>query len=177
MDVAAICRWLESFFSSRGLDFAVVGGFALVAHGIERATFDLDLVTLRAAQDDLIELLESRGYETLHRSSGYSNHLHRDTDLGRIDLVYVDDETSRRLFEGAQRLEVIEGLELQVLRPEHHAAMKVRAMKNDPDRKYQELADIRHLLRLPGVDRDEIRGYFQRLDLGHLYREITEDLD
>ena len=40
--------------------------------------------------------------------------------------------------------------------------MKVLAMKNDPERRLQELADIASLLRLPSVDREEIRGFFER---------------
>jgi hypothetical protein len=42
------------------------------------------------------------------------------------------------------------------------AAMKVLAMKNDPERKLQELADIAALLRLPGVDAADVRRAFER---------------
>ena len=40
--------------------------------------------------------------------------------------------------------------------------MKVQAMKNDPSRTFRDLADIQALLELPGVDENEVRGYFQR---------------
>jgi hypothetical protein len=50
----------------------------LHAHGITRATADLDLVTVREAQGALVESLERTGYETLYRSEGYSNHVHAD---------------------------------------------------------------------------------------------------
>ena len=36
--------------------------------------------------------------------------------------------------------------------------MNVLAIKNDPGRSFQELADIRFLIQLEGVDGDEIRG-------------------
>lgn len=55
---------------------------------------------------------------------------------------------------------------LPVPRPEHLVAMKVHAMKNDPALTLQDLADVRFLLALPGVDRDEVRGYFERAGLG-----------
>ena len=45
-------------------------------------------------------------------------------------------------------------------------------MKNDPSRALQEMADIQFLLRLPGVDTEEIRGYFARSGLLERYREI-----
>ena len=57
-----------------------------------RATFDLDLVTVRAAQEPLVELLAGLGYETLHVSPGYSSHQHADPDWGGVDLIYVDPD-------------------------------------------------------------------------------------
>jgi hypothetical protein len=59
-----------------------------------------------------------------------------------------------------------------VPRPEHLAAMKVQAMKNDPRRRLRELADIQFLLGLPGVDAREIRGYFERAGLLDRYDEL-----
>jgi len=45
------------------------------------------------AQAAMIQFLESLGYETLHRSTGYSNHRHAEREMGSVDLVYVRDET------------------------------------------------------------------------------------
>jgi hypothetical protein len=52
--------------------------------------------------------------------------------------------------------------------------MKVQAIKNDPERRHQELADIRFLMGLPGVDRAEIRGYFESSRLGELFDELEQ---
>ena len=175
MDVAAVTHRLLTFFDERGRRFAAIGGYALLAHGIQRATFDLDLVVELDFQDALIDFLESQGYETLHCSSGYSNHLHRDSDLGRLDFVYVDPQTAESLFAGCRQREILDGIDVLVPRPEHLVAMKVQAIKNDPTRKLQDLADIRRLSRLPAVDRDEIRGYFDRLGLEKLYEEVEND--
>jgi hypothetical protein len=61
---------------------------------------------------------------------------------------------------------------LPVPRPEHLAAMKVQAMKNDPERTLREMADIQFLLSLPDIDEVEIRGYFERSGLLDRYHEI-----
>ncbi|NOZ79986.1 MAG: hypothetical protein GXP48_12575 [Acidobacteria bacterium] len=45
-------------------------------------------------------------------------------------------------------------------------------MKNDPSRSFRELADIQFLMHLPGEDREEIRGYFEKHGLGEQYAEI-----
>ena len=66
----------------------------------------------------------------------------------------------------------VAGRTVRVPRPEHLAAMKVQAMKNDPERTLQEMADIRFLLSLPGVNAEEIRGYFERSGLRERYEEI-----
>ena len=160
---------LARFFETTGKKYAVVGGYALLAHGIQRATFDIDWVVEESAQDGVIELLEGLGYETLHRSSGYSNHLHRVADFGRLDFVYVDERTASLIFDTAELREILTGVKVPVPRPEHLAAMKAQAIKNDPERKLQDLADVRSLAALPGVDRDEIRDHFDRLGLVELY--------
>jgi hypothetical protein len=93
-----------------------------------------------------------------------------------VDVVYLRGDTSTRLFGEIREMAGPENLVIPVPRPEHLAAMKVLAMKNDPDRVYQDLADIRGLLRLPDVDRQEVRGYFQRHGLLERYHELEKDL-
>jgi hypothetical protein len=155
--------------------FALIGGLGLAAFGIPRATVDLDLLVPRAAQDAVIALMEGLGYQTLHRSSGYSNHLHADPLLGRVDFVYVGGETRERIFAAARPAEGPGGLRVMVPRVEHLIAMKVLAMKNDPGRRHQELADIGALLRATDVDRDEVRGYFAQLGMLGSWDELAVD--
>jgi hypothetical protein len=40
--------------------------------------------------------------------------------------------------------------------------MKIQAMKNDPGRTFQEMADTLFPMRLPGTDCGEIRDYFEK---------------
>ncbi len=68
------------------------------------------------------------------------------------------------------------GRELPVPRAEHLVAMKVHAMKNDPERVLQDMADIRVLLQVPGIDEDEVRGYFERAGMEDRYVEIKRSL-
>ncbi len=176
MDFARVYALVAEFLEGRKARVAVVGGLGLHGHGITRATLDLDLVSEAGVQDPLVAFLEATGYETLHRSAGYSNHLHSDPALGRLHLVYVDADTARSLFAGCtSRLELGWRMAL-VPRAEHLAAMKVQAMKNDPTRELQDLADVQTLLRLPGVDAAEIRGYFERAGLLDRYDAIRRSL-
>ncbi|MBP1597961.1 MAG: hypothetical protein H6Q05_3338 [Acidobacteria bacterium] len=63
-----------------------------------------------------------------------------------------------------------------VPRPEHLAVMKIQAMKNDPGRTFQEMADILFPMRLPGWDCGEIRDHFEKQGVLEKYDEIAKAL-
>ena len=176
MDFARVFDLVAAFLEARGSRLAVVGGLGLHGYGVTRATLDLDLVCESEAQAALVSFLEAQSYETLHRSAGYSSHLHGDSELGRVDIVYVDAGTARGLFPGCSPLLELGARRALVPRAEHLAAMKVQAMKNDPTRELQDLADIQALLRLPGVDAAEVRCYFERAGLLDRYDAIRRSL-
>jgi hypothetical protein len=167
VDLAAVIGDVGGFLDREGIPFAIVGALALHSYGYSRATNDVDLLVGADAQRSLIAFLEQRGFETLHRSDGYSNHLHPDPALGRLDVIYVDRVTRDKIVAEARRTP-LGGKTMLVPKPEHLAAMKVHAMRNDPGRVFQDMADVQFLMRLPGVDREEIRRYFQ--EAGQLER-------
>ena len=176
MDFAATLATVESFLSERGYRSALVGGVALAAYGLARTTLDLDFVTELAAQDGLVGFLEEKGYETLHRSRGYSNHLSADPALGRLDFIYVDGETAERIFSTSRTLSGPAGEPTRVVSPENLVAMKLLAMKNDPGRELQDLADLRYLLQLPGLDRESVRQSFARHGRLETYDQLLAGL-
>jgi hypothetical protein len=167
---------VDDFFRRVERPFAVVGAFGLQAYGLTRATQDLDFAVESTVQEELIDYLASFGYETLHRSSGYSNHLNADSELGRLDFVYVAGETARLLFASARQTLGIGRIRVSVPSPEHLVAMKVHAIKNDPSRTFRELADIQFLVSLPDVDQEQIRTYFERAGLLERYDELRKFL-
>src|SRR5213082_2596398 len=94
LDFAKVLAEIARFLEAEHARFGLAGAFALQAHGLQRATSDLDLVVEARAQPALLTFLDSLGYEPLHVSEGYSNHLHRDPVWGRIDFIYLDDRTA-----------------------------------------------------------------------------------
>jgi hypothetical protein len=165
VDFERVIVLLTSFLLERRRPFAVIGGVALAAYGMPRLTLDLDLAVDATAQAELVAFLEQLGYQTLHRSSGYSNHLHADEELGRVDVVYLRGDTAERVFGEAKAVPGPGSETLPVPRPEHLAAMKAFAIRSDPTRRLQELADIRFLLELPGTDRGEVERAFRKVGL------------
>ena len=176
MDFVAGLDLIAGFLARRAGRSAVIGGIALAAYGNPRTTIDLDFIVEGDLQDDLIAFLESEGFETLFRSSGYSNHQHPDPERGRLDFVYIRGETTEKIFSECRRLPGPGGITILVPKPEHLAVLKAQAMKNDPARAPSDLADVRFLLGLPGIDRGLIREYFERLDQGGLFDELDRSI-
>lgn len=176
MNFSTVLEVVSAFLEEHGYRYALIGGVALAAYGLPRTTQDLDLVVASTAQPDLIRFLETRGYKTLHKSSGYSNHAHPDPAWGRVDFVYVGGETSDKLFDSCRDLRGPGDLTVPVPKPEHLAALKVLAMKNNSARELQDLADVRFLLTLPGIDRIEVRDYFERHGLKDRFDGLEKTL-
>lgn len=160
------------FFEGQHVQYAVIGGLALQAWGYTRFTRGVDFVVERAARDRVIAFVESLGYETLHVSEGYSNHLHSDAAMGRVDFMYIDADTAVKLFPEATTKPIVGQFAAPVPKPEHLLAMKAMSMKNSPQRVLVDSPDVQFLLRLPGVDRAAVRDYFARLGLLELFDAI-----
>jgi len=176
MDFVGVLDRVDAFLTSKGWRFALVGGVALAAYGNPRLTLDLDIATAGEAQEPLVEWMEAEGYATLYRSTGFSNHLHASRDRGRVDFIYVRDETASKLFAGIEIVPGPAGRPVPVPRKEHLIAMKVQAMKNDPSRTWQEMADIGYLLRVDGTNRDEAKEYFVKAGLRDRWEELERGL-
>lgn len=167
---------VAGLLAERGHPCVVVGALALHGHGLSRSTFDLDLLTTSRAQGELVTALEGLGYQTLHASAGYSNHQHPDPAWGALDVIYVDDGTAKQIVDGSTSTLRLGDLLAPVPRAEHLAAMKVTAIRNDPKRLVQDLADIQYLLRQPGTDRAAVREYFEKAGLQEWYERLVETL-
>ncbi len=170
MQFDEVLRTFARFFEQERIRYAVIGGLALQAWGLSRFTRDIDMVVERNNRDRVVRFAESLGYETLHISEGYSNHLH--PARGRIDFMYVDDTTAERLFGDAVQRPIVGDVSAPVPKPEHLLAMKAISMKNSPQRVLVDSPDVQFLLRLPGVDRAAVRDYFARHGLLELFDAI-----
>jgi hypothetical protein len=54
--------------------------------------------------------------------------------------------------------------------------MKVQAIRDAPERAWQDMVDIAYLVRLDGVDRDEVRSYFVHAGLEERWHELARAL-
>lgn len=174
MQFDEVLRTFAAFFEREGIRYALVGGLAVYAWGGSRTTKDIDFLVARSDQQRVIAFAESLGYDTLHVTQAFSNHAHTDTRLGRVDFLYVSDQTAEKIFASSTSKAVVGDEAVQVASPEHLAMMKALAMKNFPHRTLFEPEDVRVLLSVPGVDHEAVREYFERQGLLSLYDAIEK---
>ena len=103
----------------------MIGGLALNAYGYARATLDFDVAAEERVRRALTDLLRAGGFEVLNDVEGFTNLLHPDVQLGRLDVMWLDGETAERVFGRVRRLERPGGPDVPVPSPEHLVAMKV----------------------------------------------------
>ncbi|MBN1551801.1 nucleotidyl transferase AbiEii/AbiGii toxin family protein [bacterium] len=160
MNFRNILKTLNAFFKENEIDHALIGGFALNAYGITRATIDLDILARSEDRPVIIEFLESLGYETFAMSDAFSQHEHPIPEMGRIDFLYVSGETAVTMLKESVSVTVFEDEKIKVVKPEHLVALKLYAISCNPDRYHREMDDIGNLLRLENIDLEEVKSYF-----------------
>ena len=152
---------------------ALIGGLALAAHQVVRATQDVDFLVDADDADRLHGILLGLGYRCIHRSEDAANYLRGDEGL---DLLYAHRPVARRLLDEAEERRTAMGT-LRVISVEGLIAFKLQGHVNDPSR-VRDLEDIRALLRAnrESIDFDEVRRYFKLFDREGLLDELVAEI-
>lgn len=152
---------------------ALIGGLALAAHQVVRATQDVDFLVDADDADRLHGILLGLGYRCLHRSEDAANYLRGDEGL---DLLYAHRPVARRLLDEAEERRTAMGT-LRVISVEGLIAFKLQGHVNDPSR-VRDMEDIRALLRAnrESIDFDEVRRYFKLFDREGLLDELVAEI-
>ncbi len=151
---------------------ALIGGLALAAHNVVRATRDVDFLVDADDADRLHRLLLELGYRCIHRSADAANYLRGEEGL---DLLYAHRPIARHLLAGADERETPMG-RLRVISAEGLVAFKLQGYVNDPTRS-RDRDDIRALLRAhpDSLDFRELREYFRLFEREDLFEELVDE--
>jgi hypothetical protein len=155
---------------------ALIGGLALAAHQVVRATRDVDFLADADDADRLHEILLALGYRCVHRSEDAANYLRDDEGL---DLLYAHRPIARRLLDEAEARDTALGA-LRVISAEGLIGFKLQALVNNTSRT-RDLDDIRALLRAQRgkLNMAEVREYFALFDrtdmLDELLAQVSAD--
>lgn len=152
---------------------ALIGGLALAAHKVVRATRDVDFLADARDADTLHGMLLGLGYHCIHRSVDAANY-RRGEDA--LDLLFAHRPAALRLLASAKERVTAMG-PLRVISAEGLIAFKLQGFVNDPART-QDLEDIRALLRANrnGLNMDEVRHYFALFERESLLDELVAEI-
>jgi hypothetical protein len=172
--MSSLLRQLEEFTAAMrviGARYALIGGLAMSAHQLPRATQDIDFLLDNRDADAVHTWLISEGFECIHRSPDAANYRRGNA---AIDFIYAFRARALALIESSQ-IRHVGSQELRVVTVEGIIGLKFQVLTNDPSRA-QDLLDIRALiqahrstLKLP-----ELHDYFLLFDKEALYDELIK---
>lgn len=166
-------------FEKENLKYAIIGGFALAAAGVIRATMDIDLLVLANDKNIIKPMMISNGYELVFESKEVITFIGSNDSLGRVDFLLAHRKYTLAMLERAQKRSVLQGrTEIYVVEPEDLIGLKIQAIANDPYRFNQDMADIQMILknRSETLDFNRIREYFELFDKLDDYNKIIDDM-
>lgn len=143
--------------------FLLIGGRGLEAHGYVRNTIDVDLLVPLDELDLLTRVLNGFGYVMTAESPVFSRWRAADPIDEDLDLLYVDPSTFAKLDADAMPMGNGE-IPARVPSIAGMIALKLHAMRNNPDRRPRDSLDILALLqRNPrALDLAELRALCER---------------
>lgn len=178
MDFAKVIKEVVGAFESDGIQYALIGGFAMALRGVQRATVDLDFILLLDDVEKADGILARHGYRRVFRSENVSHYL-ADAEWGRIDILHAFRKPSLGMLDRAERVAIDADLSLRVVHVEDLIGLKVQAAVNDPSRADNDWHDIKLLV---GAARDEgaqldwelLADYLRIFDLSDRLRELQK---
>ena len=145
--------------------FLIVGGHALAAHGVVRQTIDVDCLIAADDAAAMHEVLSAAGYSESGRTENFVRYRHLLPRYVEIDVLLVDLSTLEKLLNASRPLKRGKH-EFRVPALPHLIALKLHAIRNNPEREARDFGDIAELLRVN-------TGQISRGDLEELCRQFA----
>ena len=177
MDFEQVLHFIVNDFSDHGIRYALIGGFAMGALGIVRATMDLDILVQRDDLAAVEQIMSAHPYRCIYKTENVSQYISDLKPFGQIDFLHAFRRISLSMLKRARSLPIFEGhFRIPVLAPEDIIGLKVQALSNDPARERLEIADIQLIMDHYGSDLDWglLREYFQLFNRENEYEAFKK---
>ena len=170
----SLIRIISQKANEQQLPFLLIGGYAVMAHGFARSTYDLDFLIRKNQTEDWRQLLECLGFKIHFAGPTF---LQFDPPSGEklpLDVMFVSDETFTRMQAEAKRVEA-DGVATSVVSLPHLIALKCHAIRHGkPHRAIKDIEDLVQLTRLNKLDLNE--PSLRDIILKHGNKELYETL-
>ncbi len=139
-------RELIDLLVRSGVPLLIVGGHAVGMHGAQRDTVDLDCLVATESRQTLTDFLKTRGFDEMATHGNFSRFRHRSLLYPLLDLMEVDPGVWTQMWNGSVE-KTFAGLKVRVPSVGHCIAMKLHAIRQNPEREWKDGGDIVRLLR------------------------------
>lgn len=180
MDFRTVLSKLLTAFGKHNIRYALMGGFAMGLWGGSRSTVDLDFLVNLDDMSKVDEIMTGLGYELRHHSENVSQYVSPLRVMGEVDFLHAFRRASLEMLQRAADKRIFNGsLTVKTLRPEDLIGLKLQAIKNNPKREENDLADIRMLIHIrKGIlDWELIKGYCKILGMENIYEKLRRELE
>lgn len=177
MDFRKIIPLLIREFKDAKVDYALIGGFALGALGMVRATADVDFLIDARDYAKVAGIMKKLQYRCVHKTKNVSQFVSDIKVFGQVDFLHAFRKISLQMLKDASEKSIFEGKHtVKVLKPEDIIGLKVQAFANDPLRETRELADIELIMsHYKGqLDWKVIKEYFGLFDMDKKFNQLKK---
>ena len=178
MDFKSVLSLLLKKFNEENINYALMGGFALGLWGVGKTTVDIDFLVRREDMNGIDSIMHDAGYECKYSSENVSQYVSPLKVFGEVDFLHAFREASIEMLNRAEEKEIFdEPLKITVLKPEDLIGLKLQAIKNDPLRLRNDMADIESLINIHArkLDLSLLKKYFRIFDMEDLYKKLIKE--
>ncbi len=174
MEYPTVFDLIATEFKKAGIDYILIGGFAVNAYKYGRSTKDIDFMIAEEDGPKASEILQRAGFKEFHKNENFLRF-----DGGQrygwiVDLVFTNRQTLSQLIEHGGTAQIV-GQTIPVPSIEHLIAMKLHAIKQQPEkRRSKDLLDIAQLIEINKIDfkNPKFREFFLKFGTPELYKQI-----
>lgn len=147
MDFEKVLKLLINDFESEAINYALIGGFAMGALGIVRATMDLDFLVEYNDLQKIERIMKKYNYNCVFKTENVSQYVSDIKIFGEIDFLHAFRKISRSMLLRAKEVPIFLGeFKIKVLAPEDIIGLKLQALVNDQSRATKEYFDIEAII-------------------------------
>lgn len=158
MDLKKGLELITTILDKNNISYALIGGLALAARGIVRATQDIDFLIDDKDKDLLKRALQQNHFEIVHETSEVIQF----KGPAFVDFLLAKRPLSRKMLTNAT---LVGQFPAKVIQLEDIIGLKIQAYKNDPSREFQDKADILSIMKQnEDLDFKKIKEYADLFD-------------
>ena len=144
-------------FPKQNLAVLLIGGYALQAYDVVRQTMDVDCLLPQSSDGSAKDVFVQYGYAEKVRTGNFVRYSHSSVYMMDVDVLFVDASTFEKMLKESNPYHQGTGM-VRVPSLAHLVALKLHAIKNNPNRQAKDQGDIIDLIRAnPGrLSRSEL---------------------